>query len=480
MDAELFNRITSHPAEFRKVLLIDTDDGPRRYADVMDDWQRRDFDALDPGWIAVAEGRAPEFASVSLRAYLERPRGHDKTNSIAVMAIWVLLSARRPVSGVVAAADQDQARLIRDAIAKLVALSTWLGTFLTVQRNAILNEHIGSRLDILTSDAPSSYGLTPDFIICDELTHWQSEELWVSLLSAAAKRRNCMLAIISNAGIGKGKFWQWLVREGFRTGENTYFSRLEGPVASWITPARLAEQERLLPPLAYRRLWLNEWTTGAGDALTEADIQAALVLDGPMYCYEDGHSFVGAFDLGIKRDHSAFIVLACDHATHKIKLARCESWRPPDGGEVQIGNVFDAIMLARRDFGMKGVLYDPWQGEYLAQSLREHGLMADPMPFIGQNLNLMATTVLECFRSRRIALYDEPELLDDLRNLTVEEKPYGFRLQAARTAEGGHGDRATALAIGLPKATEVAALPLQSPIDDGLGDNLLRAIGADI
>ena len=57
------------------------------------------------------------------------------------------------------------------------------------------------------------------------------------------------------------------VREAARTAKDWYFSRLDGPVASWISEKLLDEQRRMLPPAAYARLWDNVWSSGEGDAL---------------------------------------------------------------------------------------------------------------------------------------------------------------------------------------------------------------------
>jgi len=47
------------PSAFRSALLIDTDSGPRPFADIMDPWQAADFQALDTGWQNAA-GQSPE------------------------------------------------------------------------------------------------------------------------------------------------------------------------------------------------------------------------------------------------------------------------------------------------------------------------------------------------------------------------------------------------------------------------------------
>ena len=261
------------PAAFRSALLIDTDEGPRPFTDIVDDWQSADFAALDSGWMRAVNGA--KHKAEYQRAWLERPRGHSKSLDLGIMAAWALFASRRRLSGIGAAGDQDQARLLRDAIGKLVYVNPWLGKIIEVQNYRVINSRTESTLDIITSDAPTAYGLTPDFIICDEVTHWTKPDLWEALFSSAPKRSTCMLVVITNAGLSDD--WQWKTREAVRCDRNWYFSRLEGPVASWITPELLEEQERLLPGIAYRRLWLNEWTTGGGDALTEEDIKAAFI-----------------------------------------------------------------------------------------------------------------------------------------------------------------------------------------------------------
>ncbi len=103
------------------------------------------------------------------------------------MSTFALFSAVRKINGIAAAADGDQAGLLRDSIAKLVQLNPWLAQLIDVQKNRIINRHTESELRIITSDAASSYGLTPNFVIADEVTHWGNRDLWDSLLSSCAK-----------------------------------------------------------------------------------------------------------------------------------------------------------------------------------------------------------------------------------------------------------------------------------------------------
>ncbi|MGE3408719.1 MAG: terminase large subunit [Pirellulales bacterium] len=439
------------PAAFRRGLLIDTDTGPRPLADCLDPWQRDDFAALDPGWRRAC---GHNVGSVRQRGYLERPRGHSKTGDIAAMVTWALFASRRQLAGVAAAADSDQARLLRDAIGKLLKLNPWLTQFVEVQRDKIVNVHTGSTLTILSSDAASSYGLSPDFVVCDEVCHWGGRALWDSLLSSAAKRSHCMLVVISNAGFSGGHDpWQWQTRELVRTDPDWIFSRLEGPVASWISRKALTEQRRLLPPSAFDRLWLNKWSAGAGDAIPESDIRAAVTLEGPAEAAVPGVVYVAGLDLGLSRDSSSLVILSKESNGPRCRLAQVSAWTPTPGHRVSIESIESAIISAHQRFNIQSLFLDPWQASQLCERLRKAGVPAVESPFVPKALQAMATEVIQHFSERTLELYPCEPLLADLRSLRIVEKSYGFRLEAARN-RGGHADRATALCLALLAAKE--------------------------
>lgn len=475
----------STPVAFRQRLFIDPAGGgaPRRLAESLDDWQRKDFEALDaawmraaglatadrPGGLAAKLGQAFRRAvalpsdGVPCRAYLERPRGHSKTADLGVMASWALLAARRQLLIVVAAADRDQAKLLRNAIDRLVSHNRWMGDLLDTQAHRVVNRRTQSTLEVLSADAQSSYGLTPDAVLIDELTHWPNdsgERLWHSLFSAAAKRENCLLIVISNAGCGEGDSWQWRVREAARTdAKRWYFSRLDGPQASWIRAENLIEQQRMLPAAVYERLWLNRWTSGAGDALLPSDIGSALTLPGPS-APEQGFSYVCGIDIGLSHDSSVAVVIG-KRGTH-YKLCRVWEWRPPKGGKIDLDTIERTIVQANREYRFWRVSADPWQAAQLVQRCRRAGVFIEERNQSGANLVQQASALIEAFTSGSIELFDHPSLTRDLRSLRVEERQYGYRLVSSRGPDG-HGDRATALSIAL-------AVAKQLPADDGIID----------
>jgi hypothetical protein len=466
IDRKTFTKYAADPAAFRADLIVDVDGVSRRLSDVMDPWQRDDFAAIDPA-LLFCTGKTTTPAK--MRAYLERPRGHSKTTDLAVTCCWVLAFAPRPMRGYAFAADKDQARLLRDAMQTIVQLNPWLGDILTVEAHRVVNSAAGhpgegGTLSIEASDVGSSFGILPDIIICDELTHWEGDgSLWHSIISSAAKRSNCLLLVISNAGFADS--WQWAIREVARTDEAWYFSHLNGPLASWLTPARLAEQKRMLPPIAYARLWENLWSSGLGDALTPADIDAAF-LDGlrPM----TGQAGV---DLGLTRDNSAVCVLAVPSggAAGRIRLAHHKLWTPTPGKKIDLTEVERHILELDARYGLETVGFDPWQMEHLAQTLeadsghrrrnQQRRFGNQPwmreIPPTAANLREQATLIIESFGDQRLQLYDCEPLRRDLKKLRAEEKSYGLRLVSPRDNEG-HGDTFSAFSLALLVGHELA------------------------
>jgi phage terminase large subunit-like protein len=485
--------VAASPQAFRQALLIDADGQPKRLAEVIDPWQRADFEAVDPAWQAIAHGKP---MPTRRRAWFERPRGHSKTGDIAAMVSFCLAGSPRQLLGVVAAADSEQAGLIRDAIGGLCSLNWWLNDALEVQRGRVVNRRTNSELRILSADAPSSYGLTPDFVVCDEVTHWTKRDLWDSLFSAAAKKGRCLLTVICNAGFEST--WQWPLREAIRTDPNWHFAHLDGPQASWITEDRLAEQRRLLPPIAYRRLWMNEWSSGSGDALLEEDVRAACTLKGPAACLERGWATAMGVDLSVSQDSSVIAVVG-KHVGYReaipaprrslglhelamidaglieepltdfsqsaetkeiagsgaLRLLALRIFRPPGGktGKIDLTLVEQTMAELHAAFACGSVLMDAWSAEPIAQRLHKVGCPAEVTHCTAPVQQVMATCLLTAFAEQQLAIWEDPALLSDLRNARVVERQTGnIRIQSPKNAGGdatGHGDTVSALMLAL-------------------------------
>ena len=482
--------LQSDPGEFRRAWRIQTDFGSSRWGLCADGWQREVCTALDPSWRRVVEPGQLDFDRARMRAWLEWPRGHDKTGLVALYSTWCLFASARKLTGVVAAADRDQARLVRDRMEEGVRLNPWMQGILEIQEHKVLNRHTGSTLTIIPSDVPGSYGLLCDFIVAEEVSHWQGRGMFDSLLSTAGKKAACFLMCVGNAGFQDS--WQFELREAVRTDPGWLFSRLDGPQASWISEDRLAEQRRLLPDVAYRRLWLNEWSSGAGDAFEPELIDRAVTLERPPG-REPGFGYVAGVDLGLSRDATGVVVIGkglgwvertprktrrnriidaladtelwpfepeekdyvetYHEGTGRLKLASVKVWKPRPGRKVQLEEIESALLELHRAFGLACVAFDPYQAEYLGQRLVKAGVPAVPIHQSGTTLQAMATATLDAFREGLIDLFPHDDLVADLKALRVVEKSYGYRLTSPHRKEGEsgtrHGDCATALQLAL-------------------------------
>ncbi len=413
-------------------------------------WQLTDFAALDAAWQSLAGQRVN--GPIKRRAYVERPRGHSKTTDMAMQACWILQAAPRPVQGLAAAADRDQAGLIGKAIADLVRqLPEWLPD-LVPQKEAVIHRRTGSRLDMLSSDVNSSWGHLPDFVICDELCHWPHPDLWYSLCSSAAKKPACVLTVLTNAGHGTG--WQWTVRETARTSPEWHFSSLSGPQAPWITPSALDEQRRLLPPGVFARLWLNEWQHSDGGFVSLAEAEAC--RDEALVAQTRGRrgvQYFAAIDYAEKHDRTVGVIV--HREGEQIVVDRMDVVDPQPDAPVQVqwvedwiresAAMFPQIQFVLDEYQLLGVIQRT-QGQYDVSRFDFAG---------GRGNHALAMTLRNLLLQRQVrwcpgcGQLSERDTRDDLETelsaLIVRQIGSGrLRIDHRREA-GAHDDRAFAL-----------------------------------
>jgi hypothetical protein len=435
-----FQQMMGVPAVFREQLVIPAVHGPAKFGDVMADFQRADFAALDPALLALSNGSKPERG----RYWWERTKGASKDSDAAVALLWLLLFAPRPLTCQVGAADQDQAGELRKAVKDIVRLNAWLQDAIDIQAWVIGNRRTDSRCEIIAADVAGSHGARPDVLILNELSHVTKEEFAKNLLDNASKVPHGVVLIATNAGFLPS--WQFDLREMARTSERWRFSAYTQP-APWLDPAEIAEARKRNSANRFARLWEGQWVPEAGDALSTPDIEAAVTLPAATLGREDAYCYFAGLDIGIKRDHTSLVLIGQHYATRRIKLALVKDWAPGFLRKVNLDEVQTEVQRLCLEFA--AVLYvDPSQAELLGQILADKGVRLELVPFVGKTLNEMASNIVECFTDRTIDLYPCSALLDDLRRLQLKETPAGWRLVPARTASG-HGDRGTALALAV-------------------------------
>ncbi|MDQ7840611.1 MAG: terminase large subunit [bacterium] len=404
----------------------------RPLGEVLEPWQREDFVALDSG----------EYQ----HAYLERPRGHAKTFDLGTEAVAELVLGRPGQRLFCAAADEDQARLLFEDVADKFRRSPLLRGSVRVLQREIVVRATGSRLRVLSSDAPTAYGLRPDWIAVDELAEWRRRELWDSLWSATGKRPTCRMLVITTAG------WDfagiaWEVRQVAQQEADWYFSA-RGQCASWLRPEWLDQQRRTLPAHVFARLHESRWVEGAGAFLLASEVDAIFTPDLPT---GPGPVAVG-LDLGLARD--AAVAAAVRRLSGGLVVVEAlETWQPTAGRRVDLQEVEDAVAALARQFGAP-VILDPWQGVLLGQRLRARGVRVEEYQFTAEGRRRLFSVLLDLIRTGRLRCRPHEALRRELLGLEVAETSAGWRVDHR---PGRHDDHA--IAVGLA-AQQVAAAPV--------------------
>lgn len=454
------------PTFFRNRIRLPESDAP--IAERLTDWQQADFAALDRSWervVGIEQGVRPfrldrEIGWSTNRAWIERPRGHSKTSDTALMVAWALVAADEPITGLAAAVDKDQARLLRRAIERLLKANLKRLGELKVTENGVKNRATGSELRVISSDAASSYGELVDFILCDELCHWTKPELWYSLLSTAAKREHCLLMVLTNAGLGTG--WQWQAREQARMSTAWHFSTMNGPQAPWITANALEEQRRSLPEPVFKRLWLNEWQHSDGEFVTLAE--AAACCDESLSIVDLGdprHAYVAAIDYGEKHDYTAAVI--AHKEGDRVVIDRLDVAVPNGARFVPVRWVEQWLDRQRGAFPTLEVWVDDHQLAGIVQKY-ERFLPVHRFNFRGgQGNHQLAGVLQQAILNRQIAWPTKcgaietadgtrDDLETELASLVLQEK--SRQLVRFNHTSRGHDDRAFVVAVACLKLIE--------------------------
>jgi hypothetical protein len=394
----------------------------RPFGEAMEPWQRDDFAMLDAG-----EHR---------HAYLERPRGHSKTADIGTEAVTELMLGPPNQRLYCCAADEDQARLLFEDVAAKFARNPLLRPSVKITQREIIVKATGSRLRVLNSDAPSAYGLRPDWIAIDELCEWRRRDLWDSLWSATGKRPRCRVLVISTAGWDKTSI-AWDVHEIARTEADWYFAA-RGYCAAWISSEWREQQRRTLPPHVFARLHEARWVDGVGAFLTAEEVDAVFAA---LPDVRGGCVAIG-LDIGLSRDRT--VAAAVRNVGGLVAIEHLVTWAGKPGRKVDLEDV-EREVKALADRCGAPVHYDPYQGVLLAQRLQRRGVQMIEFPFTADNRRRLFATLLDLVRTRRLRSQPHEELRRELLGLEVAQTAAGWRVDHKA---GRYDDHVIAAALG--------------------------------
>jgi phage terminase large subunit-like protein len=322
----------------------------------------------------------------------------------------------------------------------MVEFSPRLSATLRIFRDAIEDPGTDSVWRVMSADAPLKHGLRPSAVIFDEVHVQPSRELWDVLESGFGARTEPLLLGISTAGYDRASLLGDLVRER-EEGKDPRFLyrwvglpqdseadyrdpktwRLANPALSCRDPflieARLVDMARRLPENQFRRLHLNQWTTGRDVAFPEGVWAcAAADVDAP-----DGTEVVIAFVAARQRDTVAIVGCTLD-SPHVFQVRVWE-----ESERVDPSDVADELRAVWARYDVRDLVCSQHDWSWVLLALQEEGLPVTMVPRSPQRLALEWRTFFDAIMERRVTHDPDPVLARHAGNLALISGPSGLR-----------------------------------------------------
>lgn len=331
------------------------------------------------------------------RALIGMPRKNGKSSLLSALAMWALYCG--PEGGEVysLAGDREQARITFDTARRMIELSPELSARSRVFRNAIEFSDIGSVWRVVSSDAPLKEGLSPTFVLVDEV-HVIDQGLWDVMSLAMGSRREPLMVGITTAGVkydstGGDSLCYRLFEYGKKIASGelddpSFFFRWWGasdeadfrdpkvwkeanPGFDDIVAAEDFSSSALsTPENEFRTKRLNQWVSSHSAWLPQGAWDAC----GKARTVPDGAEVVLGFDGSYSGDSTALVAATCEDVPHLFVV---EAWERKDSDDpnwrVDIAAVEQAIREACARWNVREVACDPYRWERSMQALEDEG-----------------------------------------------------------------------------------------------------------
>ena len=441
------------------------------------------------------------------QALITIPRKNGKSQLAAALALVHLCGPEAEPRGQAfsAASDRDQAAIIYREMVAMIEADPALAERIIVRgfNKTLEDSETGSVYQALSSDARKAHGLSPSFVVCDELAQWHGRELYDNLVTGTGARSEPLVVVISTKAADPNHVMSELV--GY--GEKVLSGVIEDPTflpviyaadmdadpwdeATWFgcnpalgdfrsleefrTKAQLAKRLPAQEP-AYRLLYLNQPVDAAARFLNgpdwlacKATVRAADLAGAKCYL---------GLDLSSTTDLTALAAYFPD-----IGEALAWLWAPHDNLEeaerrdhvpyrlwarqgvleATPGRVVDKAFVVHRlgqiaaDFDVQGCAYDRWKMEEVKRLLADDDIRL-PMHDWGQGFRDMGGA-LDAIETRvlkgELKHPGNPVLDWCVSNAVTVSDPAGNRkLEKSKSNGRIDGLQALAMAVGLAART---------------------------
>ena len=387
--------------------------------------------------LATTEAGRPEYPQL----WVELARGCAKTTVAAAVSLVEALAV--PLTHIIAiAADEQQARILLEAVAGLIRRSPRLTGLIQQTRNEFRFPN-RSFVRIMSSDTASFFGIGAAakrvIIIADEVGQWATPNLWYAAVSTLAKHEGNRLLALTNAGIANS--WQQDARAAVEAAGGRVYA-VPGCPASWITEERLEQMRASLPAPIFRRYYMNEWVQEIGTAIDMADWDRCYGPDLPPL--DASTPCVAAVDAGISGDCFAIVtvsrggeksesqvvdtgrgfslLLPAKVLEPEVWVRDCAVWKP-DGRAIDFNEPRDYLARLAREHRLVEITYDPFQlWDFMHEFQAAHGVWC--VPFDQGSARARADSdLLRLIRSGRLKHSGDVQLREHIANCGFKVSP---------------------------------------------------------
>ena len=300
----------------------------------------------------------------------ELPKGSLKSTSLAALALAeTMLEPRTHIF--ITATDQDQGKLVLEALSSMVGQSPILQAVVRQTRTQF-DLPRGSWARVMSSDAPSFHGIAITSrrvrLYCDELTQHLERPLFDACLATLPKIVDSQLVVSTNAGVSGS--WQAEARDQLEDAGAHLFISPPGFLPTWISRASVRAMKKTLPLSLYQRYYENRWVQAETSFI---DPEAWAACAGPIPPYRD-EEVVLAVDGALRHDSFAIVGVSRhpDPAKHddSVCVRVAKTWTPTPGRAIDFAEPFSWLQEYIAAHNVVQVTYDEYQLHDMMQRLR--------------------------------------------------------------------------------------------------------------
>lgn len=388
-----------------------------------------------------------------------------KSTISAAIASWFLFKGEENSELYLCASDKEQASWVTfNKLVKAIEYNKQMLIRSKMTSDSIEISHKRTVLRSIPTDASIS-GVNPNFVHFDELYLYRYEgmrEFWEALTTVPT-RKNPLTLITTTAGWDEDTLLYELYQKGLKGGDPTfYFLWDRKNRMKWQTKAYLSQQKGRLRKATFRRLHLNEWTSGI-ESFIEPELWDQCINKklSPILPSREVRLTAGV-DIGIKNDFSA--VVAVTRNGNRIKLACHKVWKPSKENPLDLEVVEGYLRELNKNYVLESVVYDPFQFHGSAMRLKKEGLPMLEYPQTSDRLTRMGQLIFDLIKGGNLELYPDKEMRSQALHTKAKETQRGWRL-----VKGGKQkiDIIIALAMALDSIKIEASKPGRIYVDSG-------------